>query len=158
LTNTRRLLGEAQNEERFRAVSERVHLGRAEDDGEVEFVCECGNPECGDVIACSLADYMRARRWGSRFLVVPGHEDLDAERVVERHEGWLMVDALEPVRSDEPTRREKTHDRSGGFEKLALYWAQRGDLRKAALARRRARLERQSAQVERERAERKRTG
>jgi hypothetical protein len=69
-----------------------------------------------------------------------------------------MVDTLEPVRSDEPTRREKTHDGSAGFEKLALYWAQRGDPRQAALARRRARLERQSAQVERERAERKRSG
>jgi hypothetical protein len=153
VTNARRLLGKAQNEERFRAVNERAHLGSAEGDGDFELACECGNAECDDVIACSLADYMRARRWGSRFLVVPGHEDLDAERVAERHAGWLMVDTLEPVRSDEPARREKTHGRTAEFEKLALYWAKRGDLRQAALARRRARLERQSAQVERERAE-----
>jgi hypothetical protein len=84
LTKARRLLGEALNEERFRAVNERVHLGPA--DGELEFVCECGNLDCGQVIPCSLADYMRVRRWSSRFLLVPGHEDLDAERVVERHE------------------------------------------------------------------------
>jgi hypothetical protein len=87
--------------------------------------------------------------------VVPEHEDLDAERVAERHAGWLMVDTLEPVRSDEPTRREKTYDRTAEFEKLALYWAKRGDLRQAVLARRRARLERQTAQVDRERAEHK---
>jgi hypothetical protein len=59
VTNARRLLGQAQNEERFGAVNERVHLDPAEGDGDLEFVCECGNPECGDIIACSLADYMR---------------------------------------------------------------------------------------------------
>ena len=47
----------------------------------------------------SLGDYTRIRSWGSRFLVVVGHEDPDLERVVERHETWLLVDTLEPVRS-----------------------------------------------------------
>ena len=44
-------------------------------------------------------------------------------------------------------RRERFH-RAAQFEKLALHWAQRGDLRQAALALRRARLEAQTALLE----------
>jgi hypothetical protein len=36
------------------------------------------------------------------------------------------------------------------FEKLAAYWARRGDLARAALARRNARLQRQTAELEAE--------
>jgi hypothetical protein len=43
------------------------------------------------------------------------------------------------------------HQRAAArFEKLAAYWAKRGDLPRAALARRTARLQRQTAQLERE--------
>jgi hypothetical protein len=73
VSNARRFNREAQNEQRGRAV---------------RFVCECAKVECGEFVSCSLGDYMRVRSWGSRFLVVAGHEDLDLERVVERHETW----------------------------------------------------------------------
>jgi len=95
--NARRLNREAQNEQRFRAANDPDPLRPA--GNAVRFVCECAKVECGEFVSCSLGDYTRIRSWGSRFLVVVGHEDPDLERVVERHETWLLVDTLEPVRS-----------------------------------------------------------
>jgi len=57
------------------------------------------------------------------------------------------------VRSNEPTPSvANASHRAAQFEKLALHWVQRGDLRQAALAIRRARLEAQTALLERHRA------
>jgi hypothetical protein len=54
------------------------------------------------------------------------------------------------VHSNEPTPpAANASHRAAQFEKLALHWAQRGDLRQAALALRRARLEAQTALLER---------
>ena len=51
--------------------------------------------------------------------------------------------------SNEPTTRDVNGSyHAAQFEKLALHWAQRGDLRQAALALRRARLEAQTALLE----------
>ena len=57
------------------------------------------------------------------------------------------------MNSSEPTTRDANASyRAAQFEKLALHWAQRGDLRQAALALRRARLEAQTALLEGHRA------
>jgi hypothetical protein len=57
---------------------------------------------------------------------------------------------MDEVHSNEPTSRAANANRRAvHFEKLALHWAQRGDLRQAALALRRARLEAQTALLER---------
>ena len=57
------------------------------------------------------------------------------------------------MHSDEPTTQgANASHRAAQFEKLALHWAQRGDLRQAALAPRRARLEAQTALLEGHRA------
>jgi hypothetical protein len=59
------------------------------------------------------------------------------------------------MNSSEPTTRDANASyRAAQFEKLALHWAQRGDLRQAALALRRARLEAQTALLESYREER----
>ena len=50
------------------------------------------------------------------------------------------------MNSSEPTTRDVNASyRAAQFEKLALHWAQRGDLRQAALALRRARSEAETA-------------
>jgi hypothetical protein len=98
--SARRLRSEARNRELFREVNERIReVSDAFGDGEgAEFRCECGGIDCTALIALRLADYLRVRSWDSRFLLFPGHEDEPLERVVERHEGWLVVQTLEPVR------------------------------------------------------------
>jgi len=99
--SARRLRSEARNRELFREVNERIReVGDAfgPDGEESEFRCECGGIDCAVLIPLRTSDYLRVRSWDSRFLLFPGHEDEDLERVVERHEGWLVVQTLEPVR------------------------------------------------------------
>jgi hypothetical protein len=85
----------AENEARFREINERLRgdLQPVTDDAEtVRFVCECGNASCREGVALPLSEYRAVRLHPRRFAVVTGHEILDVETVVERHDGWLMIE------------------------------------------------------------------
>jgi uncharacterized protein (DUF736 family) len=85
----------AKTESRFREVNERI-ADAAERIGadEAELVCECADPECGRRIAASLEDYEATRARGSHFLVAPGHELHEHERVVTTAPGFRVVAKL----------------------------------------------------------------
>lgn len=84
----------AKNEILFRQVNERI----LEIEGDrwrvdpVDFMCECGDIECTRVVQLSVEDYERLRSDGAHFGVIPGHELLEVERVVERHEQYFVVE------------------------------------------------------------------
>jgi hypothetical protein len=83
----------AENEARFRAVNERIEeLSVANGGGEspIEFVCECGDPDCTEPILLTLSEYEWLRADPSRFAVVPGHES-GVEGEVVRDESGLRV-------------------------------------------------------------------
>lgn len=89
-----------ENEKLFREVNERVaemhkgfQLGPSP-----EWVCECGDETCFDKVTVSLDDYQEIRARNDWFFVRPGHEKVDVERVVERRDGYLVVekDGLAP--------------------------------------------------------------
>jgi hypothetical protein len=87
----------ARNEALLREVNERIHdvgegLQVLPDNGELDFRCECGRRECDVLVHLLASDYERVRADNDRFVVVPGHEDDHIERVVERSEGYLVVD------------------------------------------------------------------
>lgn len=87
----------ARNEALLREVNERIHdvgqrLQVLPDNGELDFLCECGRPACAMVVHMPAADYQRVRADNDRFVVVPGHEDATIERVVERHASFFVVD------------------------------------------------------------------
>jgi hypothetical protein len=88
----------AKTESLFRDVNERI-AETAEQVGanEAELVCECGDPECGERIAAPLEDYEQTRAHGSHFLVSPGHEIPEHERVVETKPGFRIVAKLRAV-------------------------------------------------------------
>jgi hypothetical protein len=88
----------AKTESLFRDVNERI-AETAERFGanEAELVCECGDPECGERIAAPLAEYEETRAHGSHFLVSPGHEHKEYERVVETRPGFRIVAKLRGV-------------------------------------------------------------
>jgi hypothetical protein len=103
----------AQNEALFREVNERVvevvtHFIEVETKGEaVEFTCECGRADCTEPIAMTLAEYEAIRAESTRFAVVPAHEQLEIEGVVERHPTYVVVekrdeDAQEIARETDP--------------------------------------------------------
>jgi hypothetical protein len=82
------------NEALFRAVNERI-----EDINEAfatvtetfEIVCECGDPECMAQISIARDAYERVRADATFFIVAPGHEKLDIEGIVEKHDDYLVV-------------------------------------------------------------------
>jgi hypothetical protein len=83
-----------ENEKLFREVNERVaELHRGVESGpDPEWVCECGDETCFDKVALPLADYQEIRARNDWFLVKPGHEKVDVERVVRREERYLVVE------------------------------------------------------------------
>ena len=90
----------AENEARFRDINERLRgdLQPVITDAEaLRFVCECGNASCREGVAVPLAEYRAVRLHPRRFAVVPGHEIVDVETVVERHEGYLVIEKPEDV-------------------------------------------------------------
>src|SRR4051794_18626258 len=83
----------AYNEVVFRTLNESIEgiatgLGG---DAPYEFICECATTECFERLTLTLGEYERVRGDGSHFLLVPGHEDIEVERVVERHPGFVVV-------------------------------------------------------------------
>ena len=88
----------AQNEALFREVNERVEeissrLSGFEDEGSLTgFVCECSREDCAALVEITYAQYEAVRSDPRRFLILPGHEDLEVDRVVERHPGFLVVE------------------------------------------------------------------
>jgi hypothetical protein len=87
----------ATNEALYREVNERIHeVGetlRVLPDGELlEFHCECGQPDCVSLVSMSAAEYEHVRADNDRFAVLPGHEEDEIERVMERTERYVVVD------------------------------------------------------------------
>ena len=79
----------AENEILFRNVNERIkelqsdqwHLEQ------IDFMCECADESCTQVVRLPAKEYERIRS--------PGHEVADVEDVVERHDGYLVVEKHE---------------------------------------------------------------
>ena len=88
----------ARTEALFRDVNERI-AESAERFGadETEFVCECADPNCTSRIEMTLADYNEVRGDATHFLVVPGHEDPEIERIVECRRRRAIVEKFERV-------------------------------------------------------------
>ena len=110
---SRRIDRIARNESAFRALNESleasVHRGRPEEDF-AGFVCECGAPECDDIVRLDLRSYESIRQDAQLFFLLPGHETPDVEDVVDDGDGYLVVrkheDAAEIVEQTNP-RRER---------------------------------------------------
>lgn len=87
----------AKNEALLREVNERIEevgkrLQVLPDDESLDFRCECGHDECEAFVSMSVGEYEHVRADNDRFVVVPGHENEDIERVVERRTGYVVVD------------------------------------------------------------------
>lgn len=86
-----------RNEVIFREVNERLReLGEGLSlVGEVaEFVCECADTSCTDRMELPLSEYERVRSDPKWFVLLPGHEELDFERVIDERDGYLIVEKL----------------------------------------------------------------
>ena len=87
----------AKNEALLRAVNERIHevgesLQVLPEDETLEFHCECGRRSCESFVSMTSAEFERVRSDNDRFAIVPGHEEEEIERVIERTERYVVVD------------------------------------------------------------------
>jgi hypothetical protein len=108
----------ATTEALFRDVNERIaeSAERFEASG-TEFVCECSDPHCTHRVAASLAEYEEVREDSTTFLVTPGHEQGDIERVVSDRGRFRIVEKIQTAmrrtvvrldRRDRPTVGESS--------------------------------------------------
>lgn len=85
------------NESVFREINEGIERGQwpGEEDSPISFRCECARLGCNELIELSVREYEHVRSNSRRFIVLPGHERLDVEIVVERHHGYLIVEKVD---------------------------------------------------------------
>ena len=80
------------NEALFREINERIEAGRwPGDDGNPAFLCECARLGCNVLVELTIGEYEHIRGEARRFVLAPGHELPEAERVVERHPAYVVV-------------------------------------------------------------------
>ena len=86
----------ARNEVLFREVNGQIE--RIEDrfgrPPRYSLVCECAAADCADSIEVEHDVYHRVRQSELQFLLAPGHEHLEIERVVERRPRYVIVEKI----------------------------------------------------------------
>jgi hypothetical protein len=85
-----------ENEALFREVNETVaaaaSAATATITEPIKFLCECAAKTCAESVSLSRSEYEQVRAEAERFLVTPGHVEPDAERIVEQHERYWVVE------------------------------------------------------------------
>jgi transcription initiation factor TFIID subunit TAF12 len=86
----------ARTEALFRDVNERIaesaHRFEAES---TQFVCECADANCTHRLEVTLDEYEDVRADGATFMLVPGHEHDDIERVIRKRGGFNVVEKMQ---------------------------------------------------------------
>ena len=62
-----------------------------------DYLCECSETSCVEIVALTNDEYERVRSRATVFVVVPGHERSEVEKVVEVNEGFLFVEKVVAV-------------------------------------------------------------
>ena len=93
---------DAKNQALFREVNEHIaevgtRLVAGDTQSEWEFLCECGDTSCVERMVVPIHVYRDVRENGRRFILLPGHENLAVERVVERQPAYLIAEIFAEV-------------------------------------------------------------
>jgi hypothetical protein len=78
------------NEATFRKVNEGIERGSERH--RMTFACECGRLGCNQLIELSRTEYEAVRAHPRRFFLLASHELREVERIVERHDDYLVVE------------------------------------------------------------------
>lgn len=87
----------ARNETSFRDINERLEadLRHVRHTPELlEFVCECGDRRCDQLVRLTFDEYEEVRQDSRHFAVVLGHVYPEAERVIAGNERFEIVEKL----------------------------------------------------------------
>jgi CheY-like chemotaxis protein len=92
-----------------------VALSAREQEGALQILCECSRRDCATALDITADEYRAMRGEDARYLMAPGHEQPDAERVVARQGAVVVVEPAAAARrwrplvlvvDDEPATRE----------------------------------------------------
>ena len=87
------------NQLRSRELNEQLYRERAllGEEGGFEVRCECQRRECSRRLQLARAEYDAVRCFPTRFVLKPGHSLFPAERVVEDHGRFVVVEHAGPT-------------------------------------------------------------
>lgn len=89
----------ARNEEIFRAVNERIEEASSHGvQGPLPFHCECARESCFARVDLLPARYRAVVAQRYLFVIVPGHDQPQVERVVEEHANHWVVEKIGEAR------------------------------------------------------------
>jgi hypothetical protein len=82
----------AHNEKLFREINDaREEASEGAGAKLLTFLCECADRDCTVRIELAAAEYERIRKSPNQFIVVPGHEIPELERIVEERGAFDVV-------------------------------------------------------------------
>lgn len=105
----------ARNQSIFREVNERLREVANPSVTLAQYVCECSHADCSETIELNLADYDSIRSAPNAFVIAPGHEQLEHERVLEdANDRFMLVEKVAliddaEIRSLLPQQRRGEH-------------------------------------------------
>jgi hypothetical protein len=86
-----------RNEALFREVNENIaRLEEQLDSGSdsLPVICECERASCATQLEIGITEYEQVRQHPHHFIVAPGHEDPRIEHVMERRDGYVIVEKV----------------------------------------------------------------
>ena len=87
---------QGHTESLFRDVNERIaETAQHFDADTTQFVCECADPNCTHRLEATLDEYEEVRADGATFMLAPGHEDEDIERLVANRGRFDVVEKVQ---------------------------------------------------------------
>jgi hypothetical protein len=87
-----------RNQVIFREVNERLREpADGVPDGKTDYLCECSDVQCAQKIELKLFEYESVRARPKSFFIVPGHERLEVERVVDELKTYMIVEKIVPL-------------------------------------------------------------
>jgi hypothetical protein len=82
----------ARNQALFREVNERIKEIGSQLAGDFEFICECSNPDCTVTMVVPMGEYETIRSNPASFVIAPGHQVDDIERVTREEATFAVVE------------------------------------------------------------------
>ena len=86
-----------KNEARFRVANESVtRAGQttARPNEKIGYVCECGSGTCSASVHLSIDEYEAVRHHATRFILLPGHNIPEVERIVHEGNGYIVIEKI----------------------------------------------------------------
>ena len=91
----------AKNEAISRSLNEGLARGEEKwPSSKPTFICECPELSCTKELEVSLETYAKVRSDSTHFILTPGHNDPEIERVIEEDDAYLVVEKIGPGRDE----------------------------------------------------------